>query len=61
MGHDSKGRAKYELIPPKGQQAASVASMLRTSAKKGEKLFGGDVYVIRVSVGGKEYDYYKAK
>jgi hypothetical protein len=61
VGHDSKGRAKYELIPPKGQQAASVASMLRTSAKKGEKLFGGDVYVIRVSVGGKEYDYYKAK
>lgn len=61
QGYDSKGRSKYEMIPPKGENAYSVADQLRQAVKSGKKLFGGDVYVIRVAFDGKEYDYYKVK
>lgn len=61
IGHDSKGRAKYEIVPPAGETAYSVAKMIKKGHQAGEKVFGGDLYVIRFvrQSDGKEADYYK--
>ena len=58
-GMDSKGRTRYELIPPDGQNALQVASELRKAAKAGKKVLGGTVYAIRIFRPGKgEYNYW---
>jgi hypothetical protein len=60
-GLDSKGRMKYQLHPPKGQTAESVAKSIIESYESGQGIFGGKLYVIRtVTAGGYEGPYYKA-
>ena len=62
-GHDSKGRAKYELPIPAGKTAHDVAKSIKAVAKAGaHEVLGGTVYAIRFFTPGKgEFDYWKAK
>ena len=59
-GPDSKGRARYELIPPTGKTARDVAREFKKAAKAGQKVLGGTIYAIRFARKGTEYNYWKA-
>jgi hypothetical protein len=60
QGYDSKGRSRYELIPPTGQTARDVAREFKKAAKAGQKVLGGTIYAIRFVRAGKEGNYWKA-
>jgi hypothetical protein len=58
IGLDSKGRSKYELIPPKGKTARAVAREFRKAAEAGKPVLGGTVYSIRFYRDGSKQDYW---
>lgn len=60
IGLDSKGRSKYELIPPKGKTARAVAREFRKAAAAGKPVLGGQVYSIRLAKDGAVHPYWKA-
>jgi len=60
VGPDSKGKAKIAVSFPGVEQAAEAAAEIVKIAKAGKGIAGGSVYVVRVVVGGKEHEVYKA-